>query len=166
MDSLAHAWLNDSTDALRPEIEALLEDYKRLVMFKPDRRNTKRSYRAVGEVRIGTGSRGQRLFLHVRFHSRRGSRIEIILATPKDEVIRHFHDHPVVHTNPDGTAIDGPHKHFPTKKFPINSLQHSGLSTWAYPVSDIDLEDPRKALEDFAKECGIFEFSRHLRGVW
>ena len=87
-----------------------------------------------------------------------GSRVEALLVTRGDRVLRHWHSHPSRHRNPDGLTIEygQPHKHFPTETCNFTGRTHRGQPTYAYPTSDIDPEGGAGEIAmAFAAECNV-----------
>ena len=100
---------------------------------------------------VGTG---ERLILEVVM----GSRVEAILATRRNRILRHWHSHRSQHQNPDGFIIDSgqPHKHFPTLKCNFTGRTHRGQLTYAYPTSDINPDGGAGEIAmAFAAECNV-----------
>jgi len=60
------------------------------------------------------------------------------------KVVRRWDDG--VHTNPDGTVIDGSHKHYWHPQYE---------DAMAYEVGDITTDDVDQAFDDFLDECNI-----------
>ncbi len=136
-----------------PEAEAQRLTTARKRVLRPVRVRPKgKNYRM--SVPLEVISTGERLMLEVSA----GSRVEALLVTRQDRVLRHWHRHPSEHRNPDGITItyDQPHKHFPTEKCNFTGRQHRGQPTYAYPTSDIDPDgDPSEIAMAFAAECNV-----------
>lgn len=68
------------------------------------------------------------------------------------DTLRKHHTHSS-HYNPDGDLVDGPHMHFPSRKYALVERGHS----YAYPLddSDEDYDDITKAVEVFCSELDI-----------
>lgn len=74
---------------------------------------------------------------------------EFILTMRRTQLIRQWHSHNC-HRNPGGEHVEGPHKHYPTRKSPTG--KH------AYAVDDIPTDDLNQALIAFLEECNITPF--------
>lgn len=78
-------------------------------------------------------------------YSPRSKNFSFILLYKRKYIIRRFDMEPR-HWNPDGTLIEGEHKHKWTDEH---------LDTIAYKVDDIDTNDINQAIFDFFEECNI-----------
>ena len=106
------------------------------------------------EVPLTVVSTGERMILEVS----EGSRVEAMLVTRQNRVLRHWHRHRSQHRNPDGITIDPdqPHKHFPTERHNFSGRTHRGQPTYAYPTSDIDPDGGAVEIAmAFAAECNV-----------
>lgn len=77
----------------------------------------------------------------------------ITLVTEQGEVLRQYHFQYSGHENPNGTVVGRSHKHFPTKRYPLQE-GHRGIETWAYEPEPYP-PDFVESVKEFCKECNI-----------
>jgi hypothetical protein len=142
----------DDYDKLDPSVETLVREPKDCRLTRCDQRGN--SFTLVAELRV----RGTNEIIHldVRYHGRRGSKVQVILKRRNGDILRLWHHQSKRHPNPDGSLVEPLHMHFPTVDHPIREIDHRGQSTWAYTTYDVNPEDLAEVLRWFADKCNIF----------
>lgn len=141
----------DDYDDLDPQVESLADEPKDVRGVRFDLRGQSLTYTAQAQVRTTR----ELLILDIRYHARRGSRVQASLRRRDGTIIRLWHYHPS-HRNPNGESVEFAHKHFSTTDRPIIGLNHRGEPTWAYSTYDINPESMTEVVEGFCRECNIF----------
>ena len=136
-------------DEIVPQVEDLVHQSKELLLL-PNPGSYGPGFRPRNHLKVDVivTATGQKLSLKA-FESSRGTDIEL---SYRRRVLRHMHVHER-HHNPGGKIVDGPHMHFPSKRFSLRI----GYSSYAYLVDELVVDsDLNEALNLF---CSILDIT-------
>ena len=136
-------------DSLLSDIERLVSVPKHAIEISPKGKTQKIPNEFILRIRQEIGhSVGMKVLA-----KKAGGQWFITLLTDKHVIIRQYHYQYNGHPNPDGNTTGRSHKHFPTKRHPLQE-NHRDTESWAYDPGPFP-HDFVEAVRLFCSECNI-----------